>query len=65
MKRLVKQTKNSLGKRYKRKEVAKDDILDSIAAAIVACSPVDSLTTVPEIPYKDAKGLPMEIVFSR
>lgn len=55
---------NTALKRYKRKEVAKDDILDSIAAAIVACSPVSSLATVPKIPGKDAKGLPMEIVFS-
>ena len=54
---------NTALKRYKRKEVAKDDILDSIAAAIVACSPVSSLATVPEIPGKDAKGLSMEIVF--
>ena len=52
-------------KRYKRKEVAKDDILDSISATMVACSPVNSLSTVPEIPGKDAKGLPMEIVFSQ
>jgi predicted RNase H-like nuclease len=56
---------NAALKRYQRKEVAKDDILDSIAAAIVACSPVRSLTTVPEMPGKDAKGLPMEIVFSQ
>lgn len=56
---------NTALKRYKRKEVAKDDILDSIAAGLVACSPVSSLTTVPERPYKDAKGLPMEIVFSK
>jgi predicted RNase H-like nuclease len=56
---------NTALKRYKRKEVAKDDILDSIAAAIVACSPASLLTTVPEIPNKDAKGLPMEIVFSK
>ena len=51
-------------KRYKRKEVAKDDILDSISATMVACSPVNSLSTVPEIPGKDAKGLPMEMVFT-
>jgi hypothetical protein len=44
-------------KRYKRKEVAKEDILDSMAAVIVACSPVSSLTTVPVIPDKDAKGV--------
>jgi predicted RNase H-like nuclease len=55
---------NTVLKMYKRKEVAKDDILDSIAAAMVACSPFSSLATVPEIPGKDAKGLPMEMVFT-
>jgi len=50
--------------KFMRKEVARDDILDSIAATIVACSPVSSLATVPEIPDKDAKGLPMEMVFT-
>jgi predicted RNase H-like nuclease len=55
---------NAALKKYKRKEVAKDDILDSIAATVVACSPVSSLISIPEIPGKDAKRLPMEIVFS-
>lgn len=51
-------------KKFLRKYVAKDDILDSIAAGLIACSPVNSLSTVPKIPGKDAKGLPMEMVFS-
>jgi predicted RNase H-like nuclease len=52
-------------KKFLRKHVAKDDILDSIAASLVAYSRVSSLETVPQIPNKDAKGLPMEIVFSK
>jgi predicted RNase H-like nuclease len=51
-------------KKFLRKEVARDDILDSIAATVVACSQASSLVSIPEIPGKDAKGLPMEIVFS-
>jgi predicted RNase H-like nuclease len=45
--------------------MAKDDILDSIAAGLVEYSRVSSLATVPEVPNKDAKGLPMEIVLSQ
>ncbi len=54
---------NAALKRYMRKEVAKDDILDSIAAAVVASTPKSNLVTIPETPEKDARGLPMEIVF--
>jgi len=50
-------------KRYLRKEVAKDDILDSIATAVVARSQANSLVTIPDTPEKDAMGLPMEIVY--
>jgi len=50
--------------RFKRIDAAKDDILDSIAAAIVASSPTNSLVTIPKIPETDKKGLPMEIVFT-
>ena len=51
--------------KFMRKEVARDDILDSIAATVVACSPVRSLISIPEIPGKDAKGLPMEMIFTK
>jgi predicted RNase H-like nuclease len=55
---------DSAMKKFLRKDVAKDDILDSIVAAVVSCSPISSLVSVPETPGKDANGLPMEIVFS-
>jgi len=51
-------------KTFKRKELATDDILDAIALAFTACSPPESLFTVPENPEKDLKDLPMEIVYS-
>lgn len=51
-------------KNYKRKEVSKDDILDSIAAAVVASSQANSLVTIPTTLKEDAMGLPMEIVYS-
>jgi len=51
-------------KAFKRKEVAKDDIVDAIAVALLANSPPETLCTVPENPEKDNKGLPMEIVYS-
>ena len=55
---------NAALKRYKRKEVAKDDILDSLAAAIVAGSQSKSIAAIPEVPEKDKMSLPMEMVFS-
>ncbi len=51
-------------KKYMRKGVAKDDILDSIAAAVVAISQANSLVTIPDTPEEDAMGLQMEIVYS-
>lgn len=50
-------------KKYKRKDVAKDDIPDSIAAAVVALSQANSFVTIPDTPEEDAMGLPMEIVY--
>jgi len=67
MKKVFSQTEaivNAALKRYKRKEVAKDDILDSLAVAIVACSSANSLVTIPVTPEKDAKELQMEMVYS-
>ena len=47
---------------FLRKEVAKDDIVDAMAAAVTACCP-DNLRTLPADPERDAKGLPMEMVY--
>lgn len=49
---------------YKRKDVARDDILDALVALIVACAQEDQLQTFPSSPPKDTRGLPMEMVFS-
>jgi len=51
-------------KAFKRKELARDDILDAMALALTASFPPGTLCTVPENPEKDNKGLPMEIVYS-
>jgi len=55
---------NSALERFKRKDVAKDDILDSLAAAVIASYSGNSLVTVPKIPEIDEIGLTMEIVYS-
>jgi len=50
--------------RWLRKEVARDDILDALAAAVTAREGYpDGLRTVPGNPPSDAYGLPMEMVF--
>ncbi len=46
-----------------RKVVSKDDIIDALAAAVVAYHDHARLRTVPDCPPKDAKGLPMEIAY--
>lgn len=52
--------------KYLRKHVARDDILDALAAAVTAklgCQDKDKLRTLPEKPPKDRKGLLMEMVY--
>ena len=48
---------------WKRKEVAKDDILDALAAAVTAYLGRGDLRTHPAQPETDSKGRPMEIVY--
>lgn len=50
---------------YYRKDVAKDDILDALSAAITAFGGIQNqqLDSIPEIPEYDSKGLRMEMVF--
>ena len=45
------------------KNVAKDDILDALAAAVTAWKGYGRLQTAPEDPPHDSKGLPMEMVY--
>lgn len=49
---------------YFRKDVARDDVLDALAAAVTArLGYPDRLATLPDDPPTDARGLPMEMVF--
>lgn len=50
--------------RYRRKDVARDDVLDALAAAITADLGRSGLSTVPTDPELDDEGLPMEMVYA-
>lgn len=54
-------------RKYLRSDVARDDILDALAAALTAYrvlgQGLGQLKTAPETPPKDCKGLPMEMVY--
>ena len=55
---------NALSK-YRRKDVARDDILDALVASVTAkLSYQRGLKSIPEIPEKDSQGLPMQIVYT-
>lgn len=49
--------------RFPRKDVARDDILDALAAAVTAGLGTRSFRSLPEHPERDSTGLPMEIVY--
>ena len=49
--------------KYLRKDVARDDILDALVAAVTAFLGRGRLQTISSDPPQDAKGLPMEMVF--
>ena len=48
---------------FLRRDVALDDAVDALAAAVTGYYGYDSLQTLPENPPRDAKGLPMEMVY--
>ena len=50
--------------RFRRKDLARDDILDAIVLAVSAGYSPESIKTVPPDPPRDKKGLPMEIVYA-
>jgi predicted RNase H-like nuclease len=50
--------------KFRRKDIAKDDILDAIVLAVTASSPPETIVTVPETPPKDDHKLSMEIVYT-
>lgn len=47
---------------YARKDVAEDDILDALAAAVTASRKGKGLLAIPDNPEFDSEGLPMEMV---
>jgi predicted RNase H-like nuclease len=49
-------------RRYRRRDVGRDDIVDALVGAITAIN-YHSLTIFPEVPELDDHGLPMEIVY--
>lgn len=48
---------------YPRTEVATDDILDALVAAVTALGDEAGLKSIPEDPETDSMGLPMEMVY--
>jgi predicted RNase H-like nuclease len=48
---------------YKRSQVARDDIIDALAAAVTASREKQGLSTIPEKPEADSRGLPMQMVY--
>ncbi len=48
---------------YRRKDVAKDDILDALVLAVTASFGRDNLRSIPEAPEFDANGLPMQMLY--
>lgn len=48
---------------YRRNEVARDDILDALSAAVTATVGVRELVSIPEAPEFDSQGLRMEMVY--
>jgi predicted RNase H-like nuclease len=55
---------NGALKKYPRKKVAKDDIVDGLVGAVTATFS-GRLRTLPEEPEVDATGLSMEIVYAK
>lgn len=54
---------NYTEKKYFRKDVGRDDILDALVAAVTATFNKGRLESIPENPEKDNRDLPMEMVY--
>ncbi len=50
--------------KFKRSDVAKDDILDALVGMVVASTFDNKLKTLPATPQLDSRGIPMEIVYT-
>ena len=48
---------------YRRKDVARDDILDALAAALTGLMGTQNLTSIPQEPEFDERGLRMEMIY--
>ena len=48
---------------YRRKDVARDDILDALAAAVTGLIGGENLASIPQEPEFDERGLRMEMVY--
>jgi predicted RNase H-like nuclease len=48
---------------YRRREVARDDVLDALSAAVTAIVGMEGLVSIPETPELDSQGLRMEMVY--
>lgn len=48
---------------YRRKDVAKDDILDALAAAVTAFAGLKNLVSISNPPEFDDRGLPMQMLY--
>ena len=53
-----------VGQRYRRYEVARDDIVDALAAAVTARQALGGYQTLPEKVELDQFGLRMEMVYA-
>ena len=47
---------------FRRKDVARDDAVDAMVAALTASAEASALRTLPPEPPRDSVGLPMEMV---
>ncbi|MEX2531617.1 MAG: DUF429 domain-containing protein [Gemmatimonadota bacterium] len=51
-------------RRWKRSEVARDDLVDALAAAVTGWIGGDRLQSLPGVQEADPRGLPMEMVYA-
>ena len=49
---------------FRRKDLARDDILDALVLAVSARRGAEAIRSIPAKPPRDSKGLPMEIVYT-
>jgi predicted RNase H-like nuclease len=48
---------------YRRQDVAKDDILEALAAAVTAIAGLNALVSLPDPPEFDDRILPMQMLY--